>query len=244
MSDASSNNPGAARPTSSPARILAIVLPVALVGLAAYWWSTTLEARARNDMASGTIGRMFIGDPTPLNSTMAFPDADNDLVADPPSDPAKLVSPEMSVVFVRSCRLRTTRVRSLSLTARSGWHWWLVHQCSEPEHWWTSHQCHPPATSISRGGTSAPGSRRPPCPGPGRRRGRASRSASSWRDGRTGRRRGLRPDPREVGSPRPRTRAGPGVGPLGRVDQQSASTHCAGGNSSAIDGVPLVWTSM
>lgn len=95
MSDASSNNPGAARPTSSPARILAIVLPVALVGLAAYWWSTTLEARARNDMASGTIGRMFIADPTPLISTMSFPDADNDMVADPPSDAAKFVNPEV-----------------------------------------------------------------------------------------------------------------------------------------------------
>lgn len=95
MSDASSNNPDAARPTSSPARVLAIVLPVALVGLAAYWWSTTLEARAKNDMASGTIGRMFIADPTPLSSTMAFPDADNDMVADPPSDPSKLVNPDV-----------------------------------------------------------------------------------------------------------------------------------------------------
>jgi phosphonate transport system substrate-binding protein len=95
MSDASSNNPGAPRPTSSPARILAIVLPVALVGLAAYWWSTSLEARARNDMASGTIGRMFIGDPTPLSSSMAFADADNDMVADPPTDAAKLVNPDV-----------------------------------------------------------------------------------------------------------------------------------------------------
>ena len=65
MSDAYSNNPGSTRPTSSPGRILAIVLPVALVGLAAYWWSSKLEARARNDMATGMIGRMFTAEPIP-----------------------------------------------------------------------------------------------------------------------------------------------------------------------------------
>jgi phosphonate transport system substrate-binding protein len=45
-------------------------------------------------MASGTIARMFIADPTPPSSSMAFADADNDMVADPPSDPAKLANPE------------------------------------------------------------------------------------------------------------------------------------------------------
>jgi phosphonate transport system substrate-binding protein len=95
MSDASSNNSGAARPASSPARVLAIVLPIALVGLAAYWWSTKLEARARNDMASGVIGRMFTSEPMPPNSAMAFADADNDMVADPPTDAAKQVNPDV-----------------------------------------------------------------------------------------------------------------------------------------------------
>jgi phosphonate transport system substrate-binding protein len=94
MSDASANNPGAARPTSSPARVLAIVLPVALVGLAAYWWSSKLEARARSDMASSIIGRMFVSEPMPQSSSMEFADADHDMVADPPTDPAKLVNPD------------------------------------------------------------------------------------------------------------------------------------------------------
>ncbi len=94
MSAASSTDPGAVRPTSSPARILAIVLPVAVVGLAAYWWSTKLEARAQSDLASSIIGRMFVSEPMPPTSSMVFADADNDMVADPPSDPSKLVNPE------------------------------------------------------------------------------------------------------------------------------------------------------
>jgi phosphonate transport system substrate-binding protein len=97
MSDANSNNPGPGRPTSSPGRILAIVLPVAIVGLAAYWWSSKLEARARNDMASGIIGRMFTAEPLPPANGMAFADADKDLVADPPADASKLVNPDTLV---------------------------------------------------------------------------------------------------------------------------------------------------
>ncbi|HEX3602335.1 MAG TPA: hypothetical protein VHU84_19430, partial [Lacipirellulaceae bacterium] len=80
MNDANAEYSGAPRPQSSPGRVLAIVLPIALVGLAAYWWSSKLEARARNDMASTVIGRMFTAEPVLVSGSMAFADADNDMV--------------------------------------------------------------------------------------------------------------------------------------------------------------------
>jgi phosphonate transport system substrate-binding protein len=82
------------RPAPSAGRIFAIVLPVALVGLIAYWWSSTLESKARNELASNVVGRMFVSEPMPTKSAMTFPDEDRDLVADPPKDPAKLINPD------------------------------------------------------------------------------------------------------------------------------------------------------
>src|SRR5689334_22340006 len=93
---ANSNQPGssAQRPAPSPGRIFAIVLPVALVGLIAYWWSSTLESKARNELAENVVGKMFISEAMPTKSEMAFADEDHDLVADPPSDPAKQLTPD------------------------------------------------------------------------------------------------------------------------------------------------------
>ena len=82
------------RPAPSAGRIFAIVLPVAVAGLVAYWWSSTLESKARNELASNVVGKMFVSEAMPTKSAMAFPDADQDLVADPPSDPAKLIKPD------------------------------------------------------------------------------------------------------------------------------------------------------
>src|SRR5215213_63897 len=82
------------RPAPSAGRILAIVVPVALVGLIAYWWSSNLESQARNELASNVVGRMFISEAMPTKSAMAFADENHDLVADPPSDPAKLIKPD------------------------------------------------------------------------------------------------------------------------------------------------------
>jgi phosphonate transport system substrate-binding protein len=94
--EANSGQPssGDSRPTHSAGRVLAIVLPVALVGLIAYWWSSTLESKARNELASNVVGKMFISEPMPAKSAMAFPDEDHDMVADPPTDPAKLIKPD------------------------------------------------------------------------------------------------------------------------------------------------------
>src|SRR5215203_2004393 len=81
------------RPAPSAGRILAIVVPVALVGLIAYWWSSTLESKARNELAANVVGKMFISESIPTKSAMAFADEDRDMVADPPADPGKLITP-------------------------------------------------------------------------------------------------------------------------------------------------------
>src|SRR4051812_24388781 len=90
----SQSSSGAPRPAPSAGRILAIVVPVALAGLMAYWWSSTLESKARNELAANVVGRMFVSEPMPTKNEMAFPDADNDLVADAPTDPTKLIKPD------------------------------------------------------------------------------------------------------------------------------------------------------
>jgi phosphonate transport system substrate-binding protein len=86
------------RTEHSAGRVLRVVLPVALVLLAAYWWSSRLESQARSDMASNVVGRIFISEPQSTTGKLAFSDADKDLVADPPTDPAKLANPD-SLVF-------------------------------------------------------------------------------------------------------------------------------------------------
>ncbi len=88
---------GGTQTAHSPGRVLAVVLPIAVVGLAAYWWSTKLESQARSDMASSVVGRMFTAEPMPTGGALAFADADNDLVADPPTDPTKLINPDVLV---------------------------------------------------------------------------------------------------------------------------------------------------
>jgi phosphonate transport system substrate-binding protein len=78
----------------SLARILKVVLPVAAIAAVAYWWSSTLEATARKEMASNVVTRMFTGENAPVVAEMSFPDADQDLVADPPTDAAQLIHPD------------------------------------------------------------------------------------------------------------------------------------------------------
>jgi phosphonate transport system substrate-binding protein len=93
-SDATTGRP---QPEHSAGRVLRIVLPIAAVLLAAYWWSSRLESQARSDMASNVVARIFIAEPPPTRGRLAFADADNDLVADPPTDPAKLINPDALV---------------------------------------------------------------------------------------------------------------------------------------------------
>jgi phosphonate transport system substrate-binding protein len=72
-------------------------LPIAIVCLAAYWWSQGLESKARTDAAPKMVARMFAAETMPPTGEMAFPDADGDMVADPPGDESKLVKPETLV---------------------------------------------------------------------------------------------------------------------------------------------------
>ena len=48
-----------ARPALSLSRVLAVVLPVALVGGGLYWWSTGLESKAREEMSSNVFARIL-----------------------------------------------------------------------------------------------------------------------------------------------------------------------------------------
>jgi phosphonate transport system substrate-binding protein len=99
MSDTNTGNApaGAQRPAPSPGRILGIVLPIALVLVAAYWWSKGLESQARSDVASTMVARIFPTSAATAAGKMEFTDADNDMVADPPTDAAKLVTPDTLV---------------------------------------------------------------------------------------------------------------------------------------------------
>jgi phosphonate transport system substrate-binding protein len=73
--------------------VLVIVMPAAIIGLGAYWWSTRLESEAREEMASNVFSRILSTNAAAANDSMTYADKDGDLVADPPEDPAKLISP-------------------------------------------------------------------------------------------------------------------------------------------------------
>jgi phosphonate transport system substrate-binding protein len=84
-----------ARPALSLARVLAVVLPIALIGGGLYWWSTGLESRAREEMSSNVFGRILSSSAMAGSRAMDYPDQDGDLLADSPSDPAKCIAPEV-----------------------------------------------------------------------------------------------------------------------------------------------------
>jgi len=86
---------GSHRAAISFSRIAAVVLPAAIVGLGFYWWSTGLESAAREEMSSNVFARILNASATSGSTPMSFADADGDLVADPPEDPAKLISPDV-----------------------------------------------------------------------------------------------------------------------------------------------------
>src|SRR3990172_4523128 len=81
----------------SIARILLLVVPVAIMAVAAYVWSRQLEITAREQSAPNTIARMFTAEATELSGPLKFPDQEKDDVADPPQDEAALISPDTLV---------------------------------------------------------------------------------------------------------------------------------------------------
>jgi phosphonate transport system substrate-binding protein len=86
-----------ARPSISLANVLVIVLPAAIVGLGAYWWSTRLETKAQEELASSVFSRILSTNAAAADGSMAHADKDGDLVADTPDDPSELITPEVLV---------------------------------------------------------------------------------------------------------------------------------------------------
>lgn len=85
------------QPHLSLRRVLLVVLPVVILGLGAYLWSQTLEPAAQNELSNNVFAKMLSANITPVGSKMSFADADKDLIADAPEDPAKCIDPEVLV---------------------------------------------------------------------------------------------------------------------------------------------------
>jgi phosphonate transport system substrate-binding protein len=77
--------------------VLLVVLPVAILGLSAYLWSSTLEPAARTEMYDNVFARILSANAATGRAAMTFPDEDKDLVADSPDDPTKCIDPEILV---------------------------------------------------------------------------------------------------------------------------------------------------
>lgn len=85
-----------ARPFSL-ARILMLVLPVAIVLIAAFVWSKQLVPTAQKQMSENVFARMLSTNAAAQNAPMSFADKNGDLVADSPEDPAECNSPDVLV---------------------------------------------------------------------------------------------------------------------------------------------------
>lgn len=83
------------QPALSLGRVLKVVLPVAILAIAAYWWSSTWESAARSEMADNVFARILGANAATASSSMAYPDKDNDLVADSPDDPQRCIAPDV-----------------------------------------------------------------------------------------------------------------------------------------------------
>ncbi len=81
----------------SLSRVLMIVVPVAIVGLAAYVWSRQLEPNARNEMAINSFTRILAANVATAGGKMKYSDKDGDLVADSPDDPKLCINPDVLV---------------------------------------------------------------------------------------------------------------------------------------------------
>ncbi len=74
-------------------RVLMIVLPVAIVGFGIFLWSKTWVPAAEEALSTNVLARMFTSDTSLSTPSMSYPDQDGDMVADAPSDPAKVIDP-------------------------------------------------------------------------------------------------------------------------------------------------------
>lgn len=91
------SQPTEPRPAISIARILSIVLPAAVVGIAAYALASRSVTTARDEIAPNILSRMFTAETIPAVDQMDYPDKDGDLLADAPDDPSKCIDPQVLV---------------------------------------------------------------------------------------------------------------------------------------------------
>lgn len=90
------SEPSESRPAVSISRILLIVLPAAIVGIAVYAFATRSVTTIHNETAPSILSRMFTAESIPAVNAMSYPDKDQDLVADSP-DPAECIDPHVLV---------------------------------------------------------------------------------------------------------------------------------------------------
>ncbi|WP_425395571.1 phosphate/phosphite/phosphonate ABC transporter substrate-binding protein [Aeoliella sp.] len=79
----------------SPARVLKVVIPIALVLLCIWWAVQTLPSAAQQNLESSELVRL-LGKPATAEKMAGWSDADGDMVADSPADD-KCVTPEVIV---------------------------------------------------------------------------------------------------------------------------------------------------
>jgi phosphonate transport system substrate-binding protein len=81
----------------SLSRVLKVVVPIGIVAIAAYVWSTTWEPSEREKLAMNSFTRILASNPSGAEATMKFADKDGDLVADSPGDPKECIKPDVLV---------------------------------------------------------------------------------------------------------------------------------------------------
>jgi len=87
------SNPATPQPSLSIKRILSVILPAVVVGIAAYVIASRSASVSRDDIAPNILSRMFVSESVPPTSQIAFTDADGDFVADIPDDPSECIDP-------------------------------------------------------------------------------------------------------------------------------------------------------
>lgn len=98
----SDNDPVSGQPKFSLSRVLTLLLPLMLVTVGGVlYWNKSIEAETRENnekVALKKLGLDQTGQQEPKLLDIKFLDADGDLVADPPKDPAQLIEPE-TIIF-------------------------------------------------------------------------------------------------------------------------------------------------
>jgi phosphonate transport system substrate-binding protein len=74
-----------------------VILPVVIIGLGAYLWSQTLPQAAEDALSNDVFAKILSANTSVGSSKMTYTDADKDLVADSPDDPAKCIDPDVLV---------------------------------------------------------------------------------------------------------------------------------------------------